>query len=255
MNGLEILKPWDIPWLCCGFAGRIGGVSKGPHASLNFSYKVGDDPSAVDENWRRLRRIIGSETPVARLRQVHRADVVVRTRANASEFPQADGMVTAEPDLVMGIFSADCVPILMIDAERKIAAALHAGWRSTIAKIAESGVRAMQSLGARPEAIRAAMGPAIGICCFEVHADLAARFAREVEGASRHTRAGGPGKAYLDLRAILADQLASAGIPRESIISAGPCTRCASDRYFSRRASGGIVTGLQLSFIRIKTGA
>lgn len=251
---LDILKAWEIPGLWHGFAGKIGGVSKGPHASLNFSYKVGDDPAAVDENWRRLRRVIGSDTQVARVRQVHGGDVVVRTRDNASQFPHADGMVTAEAGLVLGILSADCVPILMIDRERKIAGALHAGWRSAIAKIAETGVRAMQSLGARADSIRAAMGPSIGICCFEVDADLAARFEREIDGASRHARAGGPGKAYLDLRGILADQLASTGIPRESITSAGPCTRCASDRYFSRRASGGVVTGLQLSFIGFQRG-
>ncbi len=252
---LDILTPWQNPDLSAGFAGRNGGASKGPHASLNFSYKVGDDPAAVDENWRRLRAIIGMNTPVARMRQVHGADVVVRTRANASEFPQADAMVTAEAGLVLEILSADCVPILMIDPERKIAGAIHAGWRSTIANIADNAVRAMRSMGARPDSIRAAMGPSIGICCFEVDADLAMRFGREIEGASSHKREGRPGKAYLDLRGILADQLARAGVPRESIVNVGPCTRCAADRYFSRRASGGVVTGLQLSFVGFQSGS
>ncbi len=246
---LDILKPWKNPQLLAGFAGRLGGASAGAHASLNFSYKVGDDPRAVDENWRRLRTIIGSETPVARVRQVHGAKVDVRTRDDPPRFPEADGMVTAQAGLVLGILSADCVPILMIDPEKKIAGAIHAGWRGVIANIARHAVDAMSSSGARPESIRVAMGPSIGICCFEVDAELAERFARELEGASHHTREGGAGKAYLDLRAIVADQLARAGVLRESIASVGPCTRCACDRYFSRRASGGVVTGLQLSFI------
>lgn len=241
-----------MPELWHGFAGREGGVSSGPFSTLNFSYRVGDERAALDENWRRLRQVIGVDAPVARNNQVHGGEVRVVTRENALDWPRADGMVTAHPGIVLGILSADCAPILMIDRHRKIAGALHAGWRSTIAGIAESGIRAMRALGADPAAIRAALGPSIGVCCFEVDEDLARRFEREVPGAARHSRPGRAGKAHLDLRGILADQLAAAGLRRESIMAVGPCTRCASDRYFSRRAAGGIVTGLQLSFIGIR---
>ncbi len=158
-------------------------------------------------------------------------------------------MVTATPGLALGIFTADCVPILMVDAQRRVASALHAGWRGSLAGIAGKGVRAMVALGARPGAIRAALGPSIGICCFEVDASLAQEFASHVPGAHEHTRAGKPGKAYLDLRAIIHDQLEREGVDSHSIANVGPCTRCANDRFFSRRGAGGATSGLQMSFI------
>ena len=129
------------------------------------------------------------------------------------------------------------------------AGAMHAGWRGVIAGIASVGIRDMVQLGARVSDIRAAMGPSIGPCCFEVDAELGDRFGREIVGARNHTRAGRPGKAFIDLRAIVRDQLERAGLAPANITSVGPCTRCASDRFFSRRAAGGKTTGLQMSFI------
>jgi YfiH family protein len=238
-----------MPELRHGFLGRRGGISKGPYESLNLAYGIGDDPAALEENWRRFRKIIGEHTPVARLEQVHGKIVRTINRANVSEWPQGDGMVTTEPGIILRILSADCVPILMIDRRGKIVAAIHAGWRGTIAGIAAESVLAMERLGAEASGIRAALGPSIGPCCFEVDQELAARFAREVEGADRHTRAGRLGKSYLDLRGIITHQLMRAGLPRESITNVGPCTRCANDRYFSRRAAN--PSGLQASFIGI----
>ncbi len=158
-------------------------------------------------------------------------------------------MVTAAAGVVLGILTADCVPILMLDADNKIAGALHAGWRGIIAGIVAAGVNAMAELGARRSGIAVAMGPSIGPCCFEVEADLSQRFAREIEIAPYNCRPGRPGKAYLDLRGILRDQFAHAGVRSDAILSVGPCTRCASAQYFSRRAAGGAITGLQLSFV------
>ena len=148
----------------------------------------------VDENWRRLREVIGAETPIARCHQVHGKTVRIVTRENISERPEGDGMVTAEPGILLAVASADCVPILMMDARCKIVGAIHAGWRGVIAGIAQEGVRAMESLGAKPHEIRAALGPSIGQCCFEVDEELAQRFAREVAGSDRHSRAGTSGK-------------------------------------------------------------
>jgi hypothetical protein len=93
------------------------------------------------------------------------------------------------------------------------------------------------------------MGPAIGSCCFEVDLELAERFARSIPHARANIRGGKAGKAYLDLRAIAGGQLERAGLPPDAITAVGPCTRCASDRYFSRRANGGTNSGLQMSFI------
>lgn len=248
-GAVEIIRAWPDASICHGFIGRAGGVSTGAFASMNLSYWVGDDERAVDANWKRLRSEVPALELVARLNQVHGNDVHAATRDTAGLRPAGDGIVTAEPGVMLGIFTADCVPILLVDAKRKIAGALHAGWRGVIADIARAGVHAMVQLGARASDIRAAMGPSIGQCCFEVDAELGDRFSNEIEGARNHTRAGRPGKAFIDLRAIVRDQLERAGLARANIASVGPCTRCASEQFFSRRAAGGKTTGLQMSFV------
>ena len=248
-SSIPVLIAWNTPRLAHGFLGRLGGVSVGPYESLNLAYWVGDDSAHVDANWRRLREVIGND-PIARCRQVHGKSVRIVTRENIAAKPEGDGMVTAEPGILLAVASADCVPILMVDERCEIVAAIHAGWRGVIAGIAEEGVRAMENLGARPGEIRAALGPSIGQCCFEVDQELADRFAREVAGSERHSRPGRIGKSHLDLRAIVTDQLVRSGLPRESITNVGPCTKCAEDRFFSRRAEAS--SGLQVSFIGIR---
>ena len=111
-------------------------------------------------------------------------------------------------------------------------------------------MRAMVRQGARASKTQALLGPSIGPCCYEVDGELAKRFERRFAGTHAHIQPSDrSGKAYLDLRAIVADQLAVASLERDAIQSIGPCTKCAADKYFSRRAAGGTVTGLQLSFI------
>jgi YfiH family protein len=248
-GAIEILRAWPDASICHGFIGRAGGVSTGAFVSMNLSYWVGDDERAVDTNWKRLRREVPDLKLVARLNQVHGNVVHAATRDTAGLRPAGDGIVTAESGVMLGIFSADCVPILMVDSKRKVAGALHAGWRGVIADIAGAGVHAMTQLGAHASNIRAAMGPSIGQCCFEVDAELGERFDSEIDGARNHTRAGRPGKAFIDLRAVVRDQLERAGLVPTNIASVGPCTRCASDRFFSRRTAGGKTTGLQMSFV------
>jgi purine-nucleoside/S-methyl-5'-thioadenosine phosphorylase / adenosine deaminase len=245
----RIGAPWRVPKLLHGFLGRAGGVSKGLFASLNLSYWVGDEPASVDRNWQVARGLIAPDAAIARLNQVHGNTVRTIGADFAEERLQGDGMVTAIPGIVLAILTADCVPILMADAERGVVGALHAGWRGTLAAIARGGVDAMAAMGARPESIRAALGPSIGPCCFEVDRELALRFAEQVPGAMRHSRPGPAAKAFLDLRGVIRDQLEACGLDPGAIASVGPCTRCAGERYFSRRAAGGGITGLQLSYI------
>jgi len=230
---------------------RRGGVSGGAFASMNLARWVNDDPAAVEENWRRWRASYPGLTPAC-LQQVHGNAVRTVDGTHDGTRHAADGMVTAAPGVALCIFSADCVPILLADAERGVVGALHAGWRGTLANIAAAGVRSMVALGARPTMIDAALGPAIGVCCFEVDAELADRFAVALPASRRRTRPGSPGKAHLDLRPIIHDQLATAGLDPVRIATVGPCTKCASDRYFSRRAAGGATSGLQMSFIGMK---
>ncbi|MGH7915453.1 MAG: peptidoglycan editing factor PgeF [Candidatus Binataceae bacterium] len=227
--------------------GREGGASRGPYTSLNLSYWVGDNSRSVDVSWQRARRLMPRKVRFAQLRQVHgKAIHTIGPRLDADPRPEADGLVTTMAGVVLCIFTADCVPVLLADNQHGVIGALHAGWRGTLSGIAGAGVRAMVRQGARANRIRALLGPSIGPCCYEVDDDLARRFERAHTHVHPSDRSG---KAYLDLRGIVADQLAGAGLEREGIKILGPCTRCEADRYFSRRAAGGSITGLQLSFI------
>ncbi|HVA68303.1 MAG TPA: peptidoglycan editing factor PgeF [Candidatus Binataceae bacterium] len=229
--------------------GRSGGVSTGRYESLNLSYWVGDWMRDVDLNWQRARTLMAPRVAFAMLNQIHGNAVHTVTDSYSIARPDGDGMVTAASNLILCIFTADCVPILLADFRRPIVGALHAGWRGTLAGIALQGVAAMERLGASAADIEAVMGPSIGPCCYEVNSELADRFAQGFPDSSRHIRPGPPDKAYLDLCGFNADQLAAAGLKPDNIRSAGPCTRCTSESYFSRRAAGGATTGLQLSFI------
>jgi YfiH family protein len=202
----------------------------------------------VAENWRRWQMMYPTMAAV-RSNQVHGARVRKITRADAASVEDADGMVTAVAGLALCVYTADCVPILMVDPERRLVGALHAGWRGTLRNIAAAGVAAMVRLGARRETLRVALGPAIGRCCFEVDHELVDDFARAFPASARHSRAGKPGKAYLDLRAINCAQLSAEGIARQNLMQVGPCTRCANAQFFSRRAVPGGTSGLQMSFI------
>jgi purine-nucleoside/S-methyl-5'-thioadenosine phosphorylase / adenosine deaminase len=249
--------PQLTPWrdankgVRAGFMGRRGGVSRGAYASFNLAGWVGDGPSAVAENWRRWH----SANPVLRpaiLTQIHRSEVIRVRRGDAileGYRPSADGMVTTDAGIALGIFSADCVPILLYDATAHAAAALHAGWRGTLTNIVGAGLDEMVEAGAKRDRIQGAIGPAIGVCCFEVDAELADQFTHCIPVAAALTRSGRVGKAYLDLRGIVRWQLEAAGVNPNGMQTLGPCTRCHTEDYFSRRAAGGAVTGLQMSFV------
>ena len=168
-----------------------------------------------------------------------------------AEKPDGDGMVTATPGIILAVASADCVPILMTDAREKVVGAIHAGWRGVIAGIAREGAVAMESLGAKPRDLRAALGPSIGKCCFEVDEELARSFRARDSGRRAPFACGAvPERPTSICARIITDQLMAAGLPRESIANIGPCTRCANDQFFSRRASS--ASGLQLSFIGLR---
>jgi polyphenol oxidase len=245
-----VLLAWNLPNLVHGFLGREGGVSEGLYRSLNLAEGVGDKASAVSSNWARWRAVYPLMR-VARLRQVHGNRVHPIGLTSKDDHRIGDGMVTKVPGIVLTVFTADCVPILMVDADSGIVGALHAGWRGTLAGIAAEGLSAMTALGAQLSRVRIALGPSIGSCCFEVDDDLAERFVLRISQADNFCYAGPPGKKYLDLRSILRWQLQEAGVATGLISDIGPCTRCNSDRFFSRRAACGTATGLQMSFIGV----
>lgn len=193
-----------------------------------------------------------ADLPLASVRQVHGAGIVPAAVAlsgnRAGAVPaggdvEADAVSVTEAGTLAAIRTADCVPILLLAPEHRWAAAVHAGWRGTLAGIATAAVEAALAEGVAAHELEAAIGPAIGPCCYEVGEDLAERF--EAAGLAS-VRAGGPPR--LDLRALNRSALERCGLLPSRIQVCGPCTRCRSDLYWSYRADPA-GAGRQLSWI------
>src|SRR5262249_38352854 len=155
--------------------------------------------------WTRWQAVY-PQVRVAVLEQTHGSRVHVVRAAERPGRKIGDGMVTSAPGIVLAIFTADCVPVLMFDDQARVAGALHAGWRGTLAGLPAEGMKTMMGQGARARCLRVALGPSIGSCCFEVDSELADRFVLQIPPASGFCREGRPGKKYLDLRGILLAQ-------------------------------------------------
>jgi YfiH family protein len=232
-----------------GFVGRNGGNSIGSYAGLNASYRVGDDPKVVSQNVCDLKLAVGiHDGRIVTMKQIHGDDIVEVHDTKLKEAGEADGMITATPGIFLGVLTADCVPILFVAPQTKVVAAVHAGWRGTLAGIAEKAVRRLgQDYGANLREIEVALGPAIGGCCYEVGPDvlqpMRGRWGNLAETAIRENA----GKSFIDLRAINRGILEAAGVPGSQIQQVGPCT-CCSEEYFSYRREGA-ETGRQMSVI------
>jgi len=228
-----------------GFTTREGGVSPAPWESLNLGRSVGDDPARVAENWRRVEVETGLR--FARVAQVHGARVIHLRAATGPGGPaeEADGVLSTTPGLAACVAVADCVPILLADPASRTVAAIHAGWRGTLAGVARAGVQAIAGLiGASPRGLIAAVGPSIGPCCYQVSPDLAARFAGQLGPVVRDT-ADGP---HLDLWEANRRILLEAGLEERWVEVLGRCTSCDTDDFFSHRRDRGH-TGRQIAFI------
>ena len=243
MSGPRLLTSRLLGGFRHGFTTREGGGSRGPFRSLNLSASVGDDPERVLENWERLRQATG--LAFARVRQVHGCRVV-EADAGAEPGEEADAVISAFPGVAASVSVADCAPVLIADPRSGSAAAVHAGWRGTLARAAAEGVRALvERHGARPSDLLAAIGPSIGPCCFEVSRELAVRFRDELGAATGNPRNLG---SRADLWLANEQILRAAGLARRRIEVLGRCTSCEDDVFFSHRRDQGR-TGRHLAFI------
>lgn len=231
-----------------GFTTRRGGVSTGPFASLNLSERVGDRPDAVAENRRRWAAACGRPwSSLVGLEQVHGAEVLVVDRP-PSELPPEDARcfdasATDRTDAVLCVRTADCLPVLLHDPVRRAVAAVHAGWRGSLAGVSGAAVAALrEAFGCRPEDLLAVLGPCIGPEAFEVGPEVHAAF------LARH----GPGVALGRLRVDLCEanrrQLLGAGLLPGHLEAIGGCTSAQPELFFSHRRDSGR-TGRQLAFI------
>ncbi len=256
-------------WLVHGFSTRLGGVTACYQGrSLNLGYTKEDSRDSVQENRRRFLIALGAATadkpwPLITNRQIH-SDVIHVIAGPEPGQLIGDGLITALPGLAIAIQTADCLPVLLVDAKNRVVGAFHAGWRGTVQRIVEKGAGIMRhQFGSRPQDIYAAIGPGIQKCCYEVGEELRNEFEsqfaygrelfREVRKSEPvrekypllflNRRPPGHGdlciKLHLDLREANRRQLLAAGIPEKHITALPDCTACDTTTFFSHRAEKG----------------
>lgn len=241
-------------FLTHAFLTRWKGASEGVFSSLNFSLKEGDREDRVNRNWGILAEAFGVSAPqFLTIHQIHGDRIVVAedlNRRSASDLVvQCDAVLTAATGVALGIKTADCVPVLLVDRVKRVIGAVHAGWRGTSLQIVAKAVRAMEKRFSSSTAdILAAIGPAIGPCCYQVDEQVFSAAKEDKDWMSAFRECSEKGRWMLDLPLANRTQLLRAGVPGENISSAGICTSCRTDLFFSHRAENGR-TGRQLNFI------
>jgi hypothetical protein len=266
-----------------GFSTRVGGFSRAyGKADLNLGFTQEDARVRVERNRAIFLRAVGATTtergtakktnsrkppasfwPLITLRQVH-SDIIHCVESLPEGSLTGDGLITATPHLLLGIQTADCLAVILVDAKRSAVGVFHAGWRGTLKRIVEKGVGEMHRyFGSNARDLKAAIGPGIGGCCYEVGEEVRSKFESQFEyGASLFrevkesdpvrekypllfltARAPGhstlPKKIFLDLVQANRQQLLAAGVPAKNIDFSAPCTNCRQDLLFSYRGEKG----------------
>ncbi len=277
-RGLQILElaPFlKLPWLVHGFSTRPGGVS--PLESekvLNLGFMEWDTRENVLENRRLFQAALGAtDLDLIPLKQIH-SDVIRAFSQPASEPCKGDASTTNRPGLLLAIQTADCVPILLVDPKNRAVAAIHAGWRGTLARITQKSVGRMQvEFGSKPADLLAAIGPSIGPCCYEVAADFVTKFTAQFADAADYfdePRSGEepnplqwlnmkppghqppPKNVHLDLRKANCSQLVASGLLAKNIYVSDLCTACHTSLLFSHRREGPL-SGRLMSAIGLRS--
>jgi YfiH family protein len=248
----------DLPWLVHGFSTRAGGrtTAYGRTGDLNLGFTEEDDRASVIGNRELLLEQLGSGdhgSSLALVRQVH-SSITHRVRQLPQGQPRdGDGLITDTPGLWLGILTADCVPVLVVDRRCRAVGAFHAGWRGTLARIVEAGVQKMRDeFGSHPADLSAAIGPAIGACCYTVGEAVRQPFQAQFGYADELFSGGDEKEALrLDLAEANRGQLQAAGIANQAITRMGTCTSCDTNRFFSHRGEHG-KTGRMMAVIGIQ---
>jgi polyphenol oxidase len=258
---LELIPFTKFPWLVHGFSTRHGGASTlEGEKLLNLSFMEWDSKENVLENRQRLQSAVGAKDLVLMvMKQIH-SDLIHPFPTALSQPCKGDASITSQPGLLLGTQTADCVPILLVDPKKRVVAAVHAGWKGTLARIAQKTVGRMQfEFGCRPADVLAAIGPSIGPCCYEVGVDFVSKFSAQFADAHEYfdeARTGDepnplqwlnmyppghqppPKNVHLDLRQANRSQLLAAGLRDKNIFSSDLCTGCRTDLFFSYREEG-----------------
>lgn len=221
-----------------GFSTRRGGVSQGPFQALNLGWLTTDDKEAVRENQARFDAHVGFAAPPTLIME-HGVDVaVLEEPLGPGQRKHGDACVTDRPGLGMSLTTADCVPIFYHDPEHRAVAVAHAGWRGTVAGVAQTTLERMRErFGTRPKAVRVGIAPAIGPCCFEVDADVAEPFEARFQGQDLVSKLGT--KWRINLWQANRHVLMSSGVRPDHIVVGDLCTACRQDLFFSYRRDRG----------------
>jgi len=218
------------------FFTRRGGVSTGLYGSLNVGFGSNDQPADVAENRARCTTVLGVEPDrLTTAYQVHGTVAeVVEEPWDPRAAPQADAMVTNRPGIALGILTADCAPVLFADPEARVIGAAHAGWKGALDGIMAETVRAMEALGARRGAIRAAVGPCIAQASYEVGPEYRARFVDASPSYAAYFRPSGREEHFLfDLETFVCDRLRALNLAGVAALQQDTCVQ--ADRFFSYR--------------------
>ena len=233
---IEVVRSEVLQRLPHGFLGRRGGVSQGAMSGLNVGYGSGDDPDLIAENRRRATEAVLPGASLATVHQVHSPTVVYVEKPWEQESrPHADAMVTDRVEILLGVLTADCAPVLFADEEAGVVAAAHSGWRGAIAGVNEATIEAMEQLGARRERIAAAIGPSVEQRSYEVDEAFRERFIEQDQSNGRFFIAGPAGKPHFDLTGYILQRLNDAGIAKAEALCLD--TYSAPDRFYSYRRS------------------
>jgi YfiH family protein len=263
-SNLQILQVpglTKLPWLLHGFSTKPGGISDlNGEKVLNLGFTDGDTRENVLENRRRFQSALGADDlQLLPLKQIH-SDVIHLFNTAPSESCKGDASVTNRPGLLLAVQTADCVPILLVDPKKRAIAAIHAGWRGTLSRIAIKAIGQMQMhYGTNPAELFAAIGPSIGPCCYEVGTEVATQFHSQFADAPEwfdEFRTGDepnpvqwlnmmppghqppPKNVRLDLKIANRAQLLNLGLRPQNIFVSDLCTACCPDLLFSYRKQG-----------------
>jgi hypothetical protein len=289
-----------FPWLVHAFSTRAGGISRGPCRGLNLGFIESDSRRTVEQNRQAFLQALGVKSfSFATLKQVHSTQVFQAVARGAGEvdfvpaggdaplttgvaLPVGDALITNQPGILLSVRTADCLPILLVDARLRAIAALHAGWRGALGRLAEKVVGVMRgAFGTKPRELVAAIGPGIHACCYGVGEEVVAAFrgrfvnshgflkpvAADAESAALAARYPNiflspfppghapqhPAAAHLDLVAVVEDQLRAAGLMPNRIHACEFCTACREDLFFSYRRQGA-QTGRMMAVIGMRSG-
>ena len=253
MSGVERLTSAALEGVPHGFLGRRGGVSTGLHAGLNVGLGSDDDRAAVFANRDLARDAVLPGAALVTLHQVHSPDVMTVTAPIPLDArPQGDALVTDRPGLLLGVLTADCVPVLLADRQVGVVGAAHAGWKGALGGVTDATIAAMEALGADRARIAAAIGPCIGRASYEVSEAFADPFLSEDADNARFFGAGRPGHLMFDIAGYVAARLANAGVGRVDMLDEDTCSQ--PGRFFSYRRSclrGEPGYGRQISLIGV----